>query len=543
MALSIRNLGFTRNSNCFLLKNKHSVNVPSQNSLRHLRGSRHGRILYRTEAKFQELLKSLNKHTESSVVNITEIPESVVKSAKPKEPQNEKSPDPRIEAELADPQNFTLVIPQDVTQEDIVKRLDEKITPLKNFTYAKQLEKKYNKSLSVLRMFGEKLRQAKVPITIGSDRLPCPVELMLPSPIIESYRNQDEFSIGTGIDGNPKTVGFYLEDPNDKSKIICVEPSELVIIKENHKKFAKDFERYIRNSPWVASTIHDDVGFWKSVKMKSNMDGDLMGIVSIHPRQLSQEELEEEKRKLCEYFTASGESYNLKSLYFQTCSDKKPQKYNFKPPEEDPCELLFGDKHLVEQMDHLRLSISPESFFLPNTTVAASLYGALQKICRMHSSMSVLDIFCGVGAASLVFSNRVKKCIGVDTCFRNVADAVFNASKSGIENVEFLCKMPESVLHDINDFQYHEDLIAVISPARAELSLPVLKFLRRCKHLSKIIYITTKPRLAVDNFVRLCKPAASEGYLGKPFVPLIALPVDLLPQTEHYALAVVFQRF
>ncbi|CAL1273483.1 unnamed protein product [Larinioides sclopetarius] len=395
----------------------------------------------------------------------------------------------------------------------------------------------------MLRLFGEKLRQAKVPITIGSDRLPCPVELMLPSPITESYRNQDEFSIGIGIDGNPKTVGFYLDDPNDKTKTICVGPAELVIIKESHKKFAKDFERYIRNSSLTASTFHDDEGYWKSIKMKSNTDGDLMGIISMRSQDLSDEQIAEEKRKLCEYFTASGESYNLKSLYFQECYDKKPLKYNFKPPEEDPCSWLFGEKFLVEQMQHLRLYSSPESFFLPNTSVTALMFGTLQKMCRMHSSNTILDIFCGIGAASLVFSKRVKKCIGVDTCFKNIHDAKFNALKNGIENVEFLMKMPESALHDINEHHFHDDLIAVISPARAELSLPVVKFLRRCKHLSKIIYITTKPRLAIDNFVRLCKPAGSEGYLGKPFVPLFALPVDLLPQTEHYALAVVFQRF
>ncbi|CAL1273482.1 unnamed protein product [Larinioides sclopetarius] len=79
------------------------------------------RILYRTEAKFQELLKSLNKHAENSIVNITEIPETIVKSTNANVPPNEKSTDPCIEAELADPQNFTLVVPQDAVHEDVVK--------------------------------------------------------------------------------------------------------------------------------------------------------------------------------------------------------------------------------------------------------------------------------------------------------------------------------------------------------------------------------------------------------------------------------------
>ncbi|KAG8170802.1 hypothetical protein JTE90_023555, partial [Oedothorax gibbosus] len=109
--------------------------------------------------------------------------------------------------------------------------LEAKITPLKRLTYVRQLERKYNKSLSLLRMFGEKLRTLKMPIALGSDKLPCPVELMLPSPLIEAYRNQDEFSIGVGPDWKSQNSWIFLE-------------KQL----ESHKEFLKDFQDYISHS-------------------------------------------------------------------------------------------------------------------------------------------------------------------------------------------------------------------------------------------------------------------------------------------------------
>lgn len=47
------------------------------------------------------------------------------------------------------------------------------------------------------------------------------------------YRNKDEFSINKGIDGDPKTVGFYIRSPID-GEIICVPPTELINIKKKH---------------------------------------------------------------------------------------------------------------------------------------------------------------------------------------------------------------------------------------------------------------------------------------------------------------------
>ncbi|GFT27785.1 hypothetical protein NPIL_575521 [Nephila pilipes] len=520
MALSVRKVCLPRNLNFYLFKNNYIIVLSSQNPVRYLRGSRHGfrRVLGRTESKFQELIKSVKESSKKSVVNTSKVPDTLLKSTSPKDESS------KISTKL-----------HDTPHEDIHKRLDGIITPLKNLTYARQLERKYGKCLSLLRMFGERLRSLKMPIALGADKLPCPVELMLPSTIIEAYRNQDEFSIGIGADGNPQTVGFFIESLEGALKNVCVSPDNLVIIKNNHKNFVKDFENYINSS--IPPTLQDgDGSYWKSISMRSNMAGDIMGIILLNNQGLSPKQIQQEKKNLREYFEKSGQHYNLKSLYFQEnflCKAANDQS---------PYELLFGESYIIEELNGLKFRISPQSFFPRNTNAAGSMYNALKQLCRVNDSTTVLDIFCGTGPVSLTFSPNVKKCIGFDTCSKSIEDAKFNSQLNNLSNTEFIHGSPEAVLRDIFTCDYHSDLVAIVNSSKVELSKTAIRFLRECKYLKKVIYISTKPRTAVDNFIRLCKPAGSESYLGKYFVPVFALPVDLCPQTEHYGLIMMFQR-
>lgn len=57
-------------------------------------------------------------------------------------------------------------------------------------------------------------------------------------PVQIAYRNKDEFSIYTGVDGNPKTVGFYVGKPTDPL-MACVPPTYLINTKKSHKDIAQ----------------------------------------------------------------------------------------------------------------------------------------------------------------------------------------------------------------------------------------------------------------------------------------------------------------
>lgn len=65
-----------------------------------------------------------------------------------------------------------------------------------------------------------------------------PVTTALFQPVTEGYRNKDEFSIQIGIDGNPKTVGFFVGSPAEES-MVCVRGTHLINMRQSHKQVAQ----------------------------------------------------------------------------------------------------------------------------------------------------------------------------------------------------------------------------------------------------------------------------------------------------------------
>lgn len=56
---------------------------------------------------------------------------------------------------------------------------------------------------------------------------------VLLQPITEGYRNKDEFNIQAGVDGNPKTVGFFVGSPAEGS-VVCVRGTHLINVRQSH---------------------------------------------------------------------------------------------------------------------------------------------------------------------------------------------------------------------------------------------------------------------------------------------------------------------
>ncbi|XP_035222846.1 tRNA (uracil(54)-C(5))-methyltransferase homolog-B-like [Stegodyphus dumicola] len=398
------------------------------------------------------------------------------------------------------------------------------------------LQRKHKKCLTCLRLLGEKLHSNKVPITLGPDKLPCPVELVLPSPVIDSYRNKDEFSIGPGVDGSEKTVGFYVNSGVDHPSKYCINPDEISIIKDSHKALIKDFQNYIRQSSLPASIMHDDGGYWRNISVRSNEKNDLMAVVVMNPQALTKEELQTEKEKLKNYFSTIPKSYNLRSLYFQACSLSSPGH------EQAPFELLLGEPCVIEELNGLKLRISPGSYFLTNTKIVESVNDTLLKLCKVKNSTTVIDVCCGIGPLSLSFSRKVKRCIGIDASAEAINDANVNAAANNKGNVDFIQGCVEHLLKIILNDAFHEDLLVVINPSKINLRKTIVNSLRECKHLKKIIYISTKPQNSLEDFVQLCKPCGLRDHFGKPFYPILAVPVDFFPQTDHFGLILMLQR-
>lgn len=87
--------------------------------------------------------------------------------------------------------------------------------------------------------------------------------------------------------------------------------------------------------------------------------------------------------------------------------------------------------------------------------------------------------------------------------------------------------------------------VAVVDPPRSGLHPKVVRALRECKAIDRLIYVSCNPTgTFVEDAIKLCLPSHcnKKWSPSEPFLPLRAAPVDMFPDTKHCELVVVFAR-
>ncbi|XP_070567298.1 tRNA (uracil-5-)-methyltransferase homolog B-like [Ptychodera flava] len=118
-----------------------------------------------------------------------------------------------------------------------------------------------------------------------------------------------------------------------------------------------------------------------------------------------------------------------------------------------------------------------------------------------------------------------------------------NEDDGNISNTEFILGKAEKVIPGLTPtLQHEDDVVAVVNPARAGLHRKVIRTLRNCDFIKRLVYVSCKPQgEAMRNFIDLCCPPVKKLY-GKPFTPIRAVPVDMFPHTNHCELVILFER-
>ena len=170
-------------------------------------------------------------------------------------------------------------------------------------------------------------------------------------------------------------------------------------------------------------------------------------------------------------------------------------------------------------------------------------------------------------------SGQVARLVGLEREACAVDDARANAARNQIGHATFVAASAEAGLQALLEglsAAEREHLVAVVDPPRAVYDLglkpqtsrrtptllrtrsgpvsrgqglhpAVVKALRGCLALRRLVFVSCHAPGFVQNAVGLCRPA-SAGFAGPPFVPRRALPVDLFPGTEHCELVVLLER-
>ncbi|XP_069000712.1 tRNA (uracil-5-)-methyltransferase homolog B [Embiotoca jacksoni] len=431
------------------------------------------------------------------------------------------------------------------------ERLADAVTPLWRLGYDDQLELKQKHQERILSQLAGHLSADFRPHFSSpvAGKLSFPVLPILPSPVRDGYRNKSTFSVNRGVDGNPKTVGFYLGTGRE-GNIVCVSGDHLLNMPEKHKLVAKCYQDFIRLSSLEPCLLFHTGGHWREVTVRTGAEGRTMAVVYFHPQTLTPDEVAVHKADLVDHFTQGpGSVCQLDSLFFQESAMTRCTH------EESPYQLLHGQPHLHEEVLGFKFRVSADAFFQVNQAAAQVLYGTVRDLCVPNTeqdgrltnlSGTLLDVCCGTGVIGITISPRVDRVIGIELIEQAVEDAIHNAALNNVLNCEFIPGKAEVVLPGLMSqlSSAGGGLTAVVNPARAGLHHRVVRALRNQPAIRRLVYVSCKPEgEAMRNFKELCcAPDPQKKLTGDPFSPTLAVPVDMFPHTPHCELVLLFER-
>ncbi|XP_008277042.1 tRNA (uracil-5-)-methyltransferase homolog B [Stegastes partitus] len=431
------------------------------------------------------------------------------------------------------------------------ERLADVVTPLWRLSYDEQLELKQKHQEEILAQLSGHILGDVQPHSSSPVRhnLNVPILPILPSPVRDGYRNKSTFSVNRGVDGNPKTVGFYV-GTGRQGNIVCVNGDHLLNMPEKHKLVARCYQDFLRLSSLEPCLLFHTGGHWREVTVRTNKEGHTMAIVYFHPQTLTPEEVAAHKADLVDYFTRGpGSVCQLDSLFFQESSMTRCTH------EASPYQLLHGRPHIYEEVLDFKFRISADAFFQVNQAAAQVLYGKVRDLCVPNTDQgggqtkvggTLLDVCCGTGAIGITISPRVDRVIGIELIEQAVEDATHNAALNNVLNCEFIAGKAEVVLPGLMSqlSSTGGGLTAVVNPARAGLHYRVVRALRNQPAIRRLVYVSCKPDgEAMRNFKELCcAPNPQKKLTGEAFSPTLVVPVDMFPHTHHCELVLLFER-
>ena len=190
-----------------------------------------------------------------------------------------------------------------------------------------------------------------------------------------------------------------------------------------------------------------------------------------------------------------------------------------------PLQPIFGPPHYEQPLCGLRFRVSPAAFFQVNVAAAEQLISLLRSQCGLSERTVLLDVCCGTGTIGLSMATAVRRVIGIELSDAAVADARANAALNEIGNATFLASKAEAAIKRVLTGLTAEDrqhLVAIVDPPRAGLHNDVVKALRACEPLARLLYVSCHAGLRRQR--RPALPATSKAYAGTPFEPKHAWP-------------------
>ncbi|XP_004295024.1 PREDICTED: zinc finger CCCH domain-containing protein 24 [Fragaria vesca subsp. vesca] len=358
------------------------------------------------------------------------------------------------------------------------------VTPLAHMPYADQLEQKKSSVTQILKKLTRNARKAcpngvPLPEWILKSReiggLPCILEGILASPVVNGYRNKCEFSVGHSLQGKV-TVGFMLG--NFREGVTAVEePLDCPNVSAISCKFASIFQEFLQQSSLPVWNRFKNNGFWRQLTVREGRSGsvsdaencelnmsEILLMVQVSIAGFDNSLVTSEFERLAQAFSA-GATENSPSLPLTAFVIQDHQGISNVAPADAPLHSLCISKaengseiqatnnmtepKIHDYISNLRFCISPTAFFQVNTLAAEKLYSLAGDWAELGPHTLLFDVCCGTGTIGLTLAHRVGMVVGIEMNASAVLDAQRNAEINGIKNCRFVCSKAEDVMRSL----------------------------------------------------------------------------------------------
>jgi len=183
--------------------------------------------------------------------------------------------------------------------------------------------------------------------------------------------------------------------------------------------------------------------------------------------------------------------------------------------------ILYGKGYIEDKLFDKTYRISNSCFFQINHDQCEKLYTNAIDLANIKKDDIVLDAYCGIGTITLQLAQKAKMVTGVEINKRSIEDAIKNAKRNKIDNVEFYADDASLFMKKALKQKKEYDLLFV-DPPRNGLDNNFIYSLIKLRP-NKIVYISCNPYTQKDDINKL------KRYYD---IKLIQ-PVDMFPLTDH----------
>lgn len=191
---------------------------------------------------------------------------------------------------------------------------------------------------------------------------------------------------------------------------------------------------------------------------------------------------------------------------------------------------LYGQDHIIEQIEDLKFKISLHSFFQINPIQTVKLYNKVLEYADLKGYETVLDAYAGAGTISLWLARHAKKVFGIEVLKAAVLDGIENAKLNKINNFTFKEGKVEDILPVVLGKNPID--IVVLDPPRKGCEDYIFDAISE-SNVKKIVYVSCNP----STLARDAKLIYQAGYKLTKFQP-----VDMFPHTYHLETVALFEQ-